>query len=35
MFCSLRSLLSRLREELEASGGGEEDDLNLQLIAEL
>ena len=34
VFCSLRSLLSRLREELEASGGGEEDDLNLQLIAE-
>ncbi|CAL8319881.1 unnamed protein product [Lota lota] len=36
VFCSLWGLLSRLREELEASGGGEEegDDLNLQLIAE-
>ena len=36
VFCSLWSLLSRLREELEASGGGQEeaDELNLQLIAE-
>jgi hypothetical protein len=36
VFCSLWSLLSRLREELEASGEGEEegDELNLQLMAE-
>ncbi|CAL8247384.1 unnamed protein product [Merluccius merluccius] len=34
VFCHLWGLLSRLREELEASGGGEEDELNLQLIAE-